>query len=345
MVAQQAAVQRIGRGDDNSGVMVGAAVGRVPWLVFNGWALGALVLLVAGLFQFSGLKRRCLERCHSPLAVVTGAWRGRHPAREAWRLGLAHGAFCVGCCWALMLIMFVVGTGNLGWMLALALVMAAEKNLPWGRRLSAPLGAALIAWGTDPLAVAAFSAGPPLVLGGAVVVRQGVWVLAVAAVVFAALWWFFTRTYAGAAVQACAVNPRAARLMGIRVERVALLAWALAGAVGATAGAVIAPITYATYDMGLMLGLKGFVAAVLGGLVSPPAAIAGGFLLGVVESLAAGLVSSAYKDAVAFVVLVVVWAWLILVRHLPAGWPHVLYAVGMMLVIRGIALWPESAEG
>jgi branched-chain amino acid transport system permease protein len=167
-------------------------------------------------------------------------------------------------------------------------------------------GGALIAWGTDPLLVAAFSPGPPLVVAGAVVVRQGLWVLGVAGAVFAALWWFFTRTYAGAAVQACAVNPRAARLMGIRVDRVALLAWALAGALGGAAGAVVAPITYATYDMGLMLGLKGFVAAVLGGLVSPPAAIAGGFLLGVVESLAAGLVSSAYKDAVAFVVLIAV---------------------------------------
>jgi branched-chain amino acid transport system permease protein len=167
-------------------------------------------------------------------------------------------------------------------------------------------GGALIAWGTDPLAVPAFSPGPPVVVAGAVVVRQALWVLAVAVAAFVALWWFFTRTYAGAAVQACAVNPRAARLTGIRVERVALLAWVLAAGLGAAAGAVISPITYATYDMGLMLGLKGFVAAVLGGLVSPPAAIAGGFLLGVVESLAAGLVSSAYKDAVAFVVLIVV---------------------------------------
>ncbi len=165
-------------------------------------------------------------------------------------------------------------------------------------------GAALAGWGTDPLAVPPFSAGPPLVVGGAVIVRQGLWVLGVAGAVFAGLWWFFTRTYAGAAVRACAVNPRAARLMGIRVDRMSLLAWTLSGALGATAGAVIAPITYATYDMGLMLGLKGFVAAVLGGLASPPAAIAGGFALGVVESLAAGLGSSAYKDAVAFVVLI-----------------------------------------
>lgn len=167
-------------------------------------------------------------------------------------------------------------------------------------------GGALILWGTDPFALAPFSAGPPVRLFGAVVVRQGFWVLAVAVAVFAGLWYFFQRTYAGTAVRACAVNPRAARLMGIRVHRVSLLAFALAAALGATAGAVIAPITYATYDMGLMLGLKGFVAAVLGGLVSPPGAIAGGFLLGVVESFAAGLVSSGYKDAVAFVILIAI---------------------------------------
>jgi branched-chain amino acid transport system permease protein len=165
-------------------------------------------------------------------------------------------------------------------------------------------GAALAVWGTDPYALDPFSTGPPLRVLGASVVRQGFWVLAVAGVVFAGLWLFFTRTYAGTAVTACAVNPRGARLMGIRVERMWLLSFGLSGALGATAGAVIAPITYATYDMGLMLGLKGFVAAVLGGLVSPPGAIVGGFLLGLLESLSAGLLSSGYKDAVAFVVLI-----------------------------------------
>jgi predicted metal-binding membrane protein len=79
-------------------------------------------------------------------------WHGRAPRAEAWRLGVDHGLFCVGCCWALMLVMFVVGTGSLGWMLVLAAVMAAEKNLTWGRKLRAPLGLGLIGWG---LAVAA----------------------------------------------------------------------------------------------------------------------------------------------------------------------------------------------
>jgi branched-chain amino acid transport system permease protein len=175
-------------------------------------------------------------------------------------------------------------------------------------------GVALIVWGTDPYALPAFSPGPPFRLHGATVVRQGLWVLAVAAVVFAALWLFFTRTYAGTAVRACAVNARGARLMGIRVERMWLLAFALSGGLGAVAGAVIAPITYATYDMGLMLGLKGFVAAVLGGLVSPAGAIGGGILLGLLESLSAGLLSSGYKDAMAFVVLI-----LLLLAQV-AGW-------------------------
>ncbi len=167
-------------------------------------------------------------------------------------------------------------------------------------------GAALLVWGTDPLPLPAFTGGPPLQIGGAIIVRQGLWVLAVALAIFAGLWAFFTRTYAGKAVQACAIHPTASRLMGIRVDRMFLLAFTLAGGLGAVAGIVIAPITYATYDMGLMLGLKGFVAAVVGGLVSPPGAIVGGFLLGILESLTAGLVSSGYKDAVAFLILILI---------------------------------------
>ena len=116
---------------------------KVPALATHAWALGAAVLAGAGLFQFSALKYRCLEQCHTPFAFVAARWHGAAPAREAWRIGVEHGLFCVGCCWALMLLMFVVGMGNLGLMLALAAVMAAEKNLPWGRRLRVPLGVAL----------------------------------------------------------------------------------------------------------------------------------------------------------------------------------------------------------
>jgi predicted metal-binding membrane protein len=122
------------------------SVVRTPWMLTHGWIAGALVLAGAGAFQFSALKYRCLEQCHTPFSFIMQRWQGRAPHREAWRIGVDHGLFCIGCCWALMLVMFVVGTGNLGWMLVLAGVMAAEKNLPWGRRLRTPLGVGLLAW-------------------------------------------------------------------------------------------------------------------------------------------------------------------------------------------------------
>jgi len=115
-------------------------------LIAYGWVIGAAVLAGAGLFQFSALKYRCLEQCHTPFGFVIARWHGRSASREAFRLGFDHGLFCVGCCWALMLVMFVVGMGSLGWMVVLAAIMAAEKNLPWGRRLRAPLGLGLIGW-------------------------------------------------------------------------------------------------------------------------------------------------------------------------------------------------------
>ncbi|AFQ50657.1 DUF2182 domain-containing protein [Burkholderia cepacia] len=118
-------------------------VAHVPALAWRGWLIGAAVFALAGAFQFSGLKARCLDRCRTPLGFVIGRWRGRTPLRNAFALGASHGLFCVGCCWALMLLMFVVGAGSLGWMLSLAALMAVEKNAVWGRQLTAPLGVAL----------------------------------------------------------------------------------------------------------------------------------------------------------------------------------------------------------
>src|SRR4029453_276710 len=88
---------------------------RNPWLAFNGWAAGGAVLATAGLFQFSALKYRCLEQCHTPFAFVASRWHGRDAAREAFRLGVDHGVFCVGCCWGLVLFMFAGGTAPPGW--------------------------------------------------------------------------------------------------------------------------------------------------------------------------------------------------------------------------------------
>lgn len=167
-------------------------------------------------------------------------------------------------------------------------------------------GVALVIWGTDPYQMAPFTAGSPLQVGGAVIRLQSLWVLGTTLVLQPLLHLFFTRTMLGRSLRACAVNRLAARLMGIRTDRMALLAFGLSGGVGALGGVIIAPIIFATYDMGLMLTLKGFVAAVMGGMVNYPAAVAGGFLLGILESLGAGFISSGYKDAVAFIALFII---------------------------------------
>lgn len=118
----------------------------VPALAWHGWVVGAAVIATAGAFQFSQLKYQCLDKCRTPLSFVIAHWRGHAHGWHAFTLGAHHGLFCVGCCWALMLLMFAFGAGSLGWMLALAVVMAIEKNFPWGERLRAPLGLALLAW-------------------------------------------------------------------------------------------------------------------------------------------------------------------------------------------------------
>jgi len=123
------------------------AVSGSAWLQAKAWALGAGIVIVAGLYQFAPLKHRCLEKCRSPLAFIMENWHGGRSGRDAFRLGVHHGLFCLGCCWSLMLLMFAVGIGNIAWMLALGAVMAIEKNAAWGRRLSAPLGALLVGWG------------------------------------------------------------------------------------------------------------------------------------------------------------------------------------------------------
>jgi predicted metal-binding membrane protein len=127
--------------------LVHETVDRTPWLAANAWVIGAGTVLLAGVYQFTPFKYKCLDKCRSPLAFIMERWHGEHGETEAFRLGVQHGIFCLGCCWSLMLLMFAVGVGNLAWMLALAVVMAIEKNVAWGRRLSAPMGGVLVGWG------------------------------------------------------------------------------------------------------------------------------------------------------------------------------------------------------
>lgn len=174
-------------------------------------------------------------------------------------------------------------------------------------------GLLLLIWGTNPYGVPPFTVGPPVRIAGAVLTRQGLWVLGAVGIILLAAYLFFTRTVLGKSLRACAVNPVAARLVGISVDRMGTLAFAVAGGLGGLAGVLIAPLTLASYDMGLILGLKGFVGAVVVGLASYPLTVAATLAFGIVESLGAGLASN-YRDAIAFGVLVAV----LLIRALRA---------------------------
>jgi branched-chain amino acid transport system permease protein len=167
-------------------------------------------------------------------------------------------------------------------------------------------GVAMLVWGKDPVGLRPFSGVTPIALGGATLTPQSLWVLSVSLVVMAGLQFFYKHTITGKAMRACAFSRRAARLVGISVDRMVLISFALSAAMGAAAGIVVAPITLCGYDVGTMLGLKGFCAAVLGGLGSSPGSILGGFLLGILEAFGAGLISSGFKDAIAFLILLMV---------------------------------------
>ena len=167
-------------------------------------------------------------------------------------------------------------------------------------------GMAQLIWGKNFHAMPHFSGETPLQLGGATLLPQNLWVMGGTAVLVLAVRWFFNHTSVGKALLACSCNPMAAQLMGINVRWMLLLAYGLSALLGAVAGMLVAPITFTSYDAGVMLGLKGFSAAILGGMGNSMGAVAGGLLLGILESLGAGFVSSGYKDAIAFVVILAV---------------------------------------
>jgi len=167
-------------------------------------------------------------------------------------------------------------------------------------------GIAMFVWGKDPYIIPPFTGSKPIFILGAAIQTQTLWVLLITAVVVVLLSLFFKKTRYGKAMLACADDPEAARLVGIRVNIMILISFALSAAIGAVAGAIITPISLMEYDRGALLALKGFGAAVLGGLGSFYGAVVAGIFLGIIESLCAGFVSSGYKDAVALLLLLLV---------------------------------------
>lgn len=157
--------------------------------------------------------------------------------------------------------------------------------------------------GKGTFSLPAFSGDTPIHILGATLLPQSLWVLAVTALLVVALWYFFSHTLTGKAMLATSFNRTAAELVGINTDFVLFLSFAMSAALGAVGGILVTPITMTSYDVGIMLGLKGFVAAVVGGLGNGLGAVLGGLLVGILEAMGAGYISSAYKDAVPFVLI------------------------------------------
>jgi branched-chain amino acid transport system permease protein len=141
---------------------------------------------------------------------------------------------------------------------------------------------------------------------GARISPQVLWVLSLSAIMVVGLTLFFRSTLLGKAMRACASNPTAARLCGIRASTVVTLSFFLAAAMGALAGCAVSPLTQTQYDMGSSLAVKGFTCAVLGGLGSVPAAVAAGLVVGVLETASVSVLPLAYKDVVALGILLLI---------------------------------------
>ncbi len=167
-------------------------------------------------------------------------------------------------------------------------------------------GVIKLIWGKNRMAVPPLTPDNPIQIMGASVLPQALWILLLTLIAIGLLSWFFYRTSLGLSMRAVASNPTAAAVVGIPAGRIRLTSYAIAGALGGLAGVLMTPITTLSYDVGVLLGLKGFAAAILGGFGSFPGAILGGIILGLLESLSAGYLSSAYKDVVAFVILLLV---------------------------------------
>jgi len=164
-------------------------------------------------------------------------------------------------------------------------------------------GLAMLIWGKDTYILPAFSGETPINVGGAVIIPQSLWVLGISLFVVLLLAFFFEKTLVGKAMRACAINRKAASLMGINVKRMIMFSFALSAMLGAVGGIIITPISLMDYQRGTMLAIKGFAAAILGGLGSQMGAVMAGFIIGILESLGAGFISSGYKDVIALVVL------------------------------------------
>ena len=212
-------------------------------------------------------------------------------------VGCATGAFVAGC---------VLAPGKKGSVITLIIITVGASIML--------RGLAMLLWGETAIPLAPFTGvaqgayveDRTFHLFGAVVRAQELWVIAITVLLVVGMQLFYKRTLIGQAMRASSMNATGARLVGISVRKMILTSFVMAAGLGAIAGIVVSPVFYAKFNMGTALGLKGFCAAVLGGLGSFGGGVAAGVVLGIVESLAGGLLWTDYREAIAFVILLAI---------------------------------------
>ena len=225
---------------------------------------------------------------------------------------LSAAALAFGLPLYLAIALAVIATGLVG-LIVEKLVIEPAKNTDVIGLIIITIGASLAirgcvqVWlGKGNHTLPSFSGDAPLKILNASLLPQSLWVLGVSFLIVLLLGWFFGKTVMGKSMLATSYNKLAAQLMGINTKFILFLSFGLSAILGAIGGAILAPITFTSYDVGIMLGLKGFVAAVLGGMGSGAAVVAGGLILGIAEAMAAGYISSSYKDAVPFLLILLI---------------------------------------
>lgn len=244
-------------------------------------------------------------------------------------VNLTQGAFCIVGAFTMYTFQVVLGwplvpaaiiaillTGGYGVLLGATIFVPSLARLPGSSMLMVTAGLltlteglVLVMWGNEPYAMPQFSSDVTIKVFGVNFVTQGFWIVGVALAVILSLRYLLVRTTLGKALQACAENPMAARLMGISVPSMTILSFGLAAAIGAIGGIVVAPITSLQFDSGRFLTISGFIAVAIGGFGSFVGSIAGGLILGVAEQLAAGYISSLFANALALCLLFATLLW------------------------------------
>lgn len=269
----------------------------IAYLV-SGIAIGCTFALVASGFVVIHRVTRVVNFAQGMFAVVGGM-----AAASLLSSGLPHGAAELVAVLLSGVVGFAVGVITIG---KPGTPVLASLIITLGLAIGAYAGEVIV-FGDQPVSFT--MAGGALTFFGAHVLWQYFLVIAVTAVTFAALGMFFSRTYVGKALTACSSNPYAARLAGISVVRMGLLAFALGGLLGGLAGVLITPLQPVSFDSDVLLAVNGFAAAIFGGLMRPGTTLLGGLLLGVCESMIGGYINASYEIEVALMLMLAIMVW------------------------------------